>query len=312
MTPRRLLTAARPSAAGLAAALGLLLLLAPASLSQEANHTAGEDGHEHRVLEPGEEVDRQLVAIVAAGAAIAMFAGGMLVLAGKRISELRIHLLLGITGGLLLSIAFVDLLPAALEADHDARWTMALALLGLLALHLVLGDRHGHEHTQPSDGAAPASHHETSPAHSGQLAIIAFLALAFHRLVDGIVLPAAFAADTSAGLAAAGGVLLHQVPGGVAGASLFVAAGWSKLDVAKGLAGLAIITPIGAGLGLFLTGIAGILGHLIGLAAATFVFVALAELLPELESPRYRWVVAGGFVIGYGLLVLLQVATRAF
>ncbi len=289
-------------------ALCLLVALSPAAAAQD-DHSADGDGHDHRVLEPGETVDGQLVALAAGGAAVAMFAGGMIVLAGRRISDLRIHLLLGITGGLLLSIAFIDLLPAALEADHSTRWTMALALLGLLALHLVLGDRHGH--TPGDHDGAPHAHHDTSPAHSGQLALIAFLALAFHRLVDGLVLPAAFAADASAGLAAAGGVLLHQVPGGVAGASLFVAAGWSKVDVAKGLAGLAIITPIGAGLGLFLTGLSGLVGHLIALAAATFVFVALAELLPELESPRYRWVVAGGFVVGYGLLILLQLTTGA-
>lgn len=289
----------------LLAGLATVLLLSPAAIAQEGNHTDGEDGHEHRTLEAGEDVDTRLVAAVAGGAALVTFGGGMLVLAGRRISDLRIHLLLGITGGLLLSIAFVDLLPAALESDHSTRWTMALALLGLLGLHLAVGERHAHDH-----GAHGAhAHHETSPVHSGQLALVAFLALAVHRLVDGLVLPAAFAADTSAGLAAAGGILLHQLPDGIAGASLFVAAGWSKGDVAKGLAALALFTPVGAGVGLFLTGISGILAHLIGLAAVTFIFVALAELLPELESPRYRWVVAGGFVIGYGLLVLLELAS---
>lgn len=41
------------------------------------------------------------------------------------------------------------------------------------------------------------------------------------------------------------------------------------------------------------------MGHLIGLAAATFIFIALAELLPELGARQFRRVVIVGVVIGY-------------
>lgn len=267
------------------------------------------------------DVNLPLVAIVALIAGALTLVAGALVLAGKSISQRRIHLLLGATAGLLLAIALLDLIPEAFELNPLAPFTMAFGVLGLFAVKWAVGD-HGHSHGGPSDhhgqdhghdhgdGHAHAHDHSEISTHSGSLALIAFFALAFHRFVDGLVLPAAFTLNNATGFAAASAVLIHQFPDGIAAATVFLVAGWSRKRVLRGVAFMAIMTPVGAAAGLFLLGLPGIVGHLVALAAATFIFIALAELLPELSGREHRARVAVGFGIGYAVALAVILIPR--
>lgn len=249
---------------------------------------------------PGDPVPPGRVLAFAILAGLATIAAGLLALAGRTISERRVHLLLGATAGLLLALALVDLIPEAIRIEPNARFTVAFGVLGLFLVkwasgsvaHSHAGGSHaGHAHDHPHVGSSPGV---------VRLALLAFFALGFHRLVDGLVLPAAFQVGGSTGFAAAGAVLVHQFPDGLAGASVFLAAGWTRRRVSYAVAVVAAMTVLGAILGLTVLGLAAFIGHLIGLAAATFIFIALAELLPELASPRFRRVVILGVVLGYG------------
>lgn len=246
-------------------------------------------------------------------AGLATLAAGLLALAGRTISERRVHLLLGITAGLLLAIALIDLVPEAIELEENAVFTLAFGILGLFIIKWVSGSHsHGHGNAHAHDAHAHDHPHIQAKSGVARLALLAFFALGFHRLVDGVVLPAGFEIGGTTGFAAAGAILAHQFPDGIAGASVFLAAGWSRKRVALGVGVLAALTPVGTLLGLTVLGLAGLIGHLIALAAATFIFIALAELLPELGSPQFRRVVLIGVVIGYAAALGLEYIASLF
>lgn len=237
-------------------------------------------------------------------------AAGAVVLAGRTISQRRIHFLLGATAGLLLAIAMLDLVPEALELSPEAPYTIVLALLVLFLVRHFFAGEHSHggsSHGSHGHGADEHDHRgrERIASHAGGLAILAFFALGFHRFVDGLILPAAFELDNAVGLAAASAVLIHQFPDGIAAASLFLAAGWKRSRVLLGIAVMAALTPVGSLLGLTIIEEGALVGHLIALAAATFIFIALAELLPELRAREQRAPVGIGFGVGYVVAFLI-------
>lgn len=251
-------------------------------------------------------VNLPLVFGIALAAGGATMLGGFIVLAGRSISQRRLHVLLGGTAGLLIAIALLDLIPESVKATPTAPYTVAIGVLGLFVIKWVAGDAghahggHGHSHDAAHDHE-PHDHAHTVGSHSSRLALIAFFALGFHRFVDGLVLPPAFTAGNATGLAAATAVLIHQFPDGIAAATVFIAGGWARKKVLRGVAVMALLTPLGAIAGLALLGLPNLVGHLIALAAATFIFIALAELLPELSGREHRIPVGVGFVLGYAV-----------
>ena len=114
------------------------------------------------------------------------------------------------------------------------------------------------------------------------------------------------------GFAASSAILIHQFPDGLAAASVFLGAGWQRKKILLAVAGLAFATPLGSLAGLAFAGIDGALPHLLALAAATFIFIALAELLPELRAKQYRFIVVVGFLLGYGLTFGIELFAELF
>lgn len=284
-----------------------------AAFTIATEHAAGA-GDAHAGEEEGAHDDEPIslatVMTVALLAALATLVAGAIVLAGRTVSQRRIHLLLGATAGLLLAVAILDLIPEAVELTESAPYTIAFGVLGLFLVRWAAGDHaHGHSgharaegaHAHDADpdvNAHASSDHAKLASHSTKLALIAFFALSFHRFVDGLVLPAAFELDSLVGFAAAGAVLIHQFPDGIAAATIFLAAGWRRVKVMQGVGVMAVLTPLGSLAGLLFLNTEGIVGHLVALAAATFIFISLAELLPELQGREHRFPVAMGFTLG--------------
>lgn len=246
------------------------------------------------------------VLLIALGAGIVTLVAGLLVLIGKRISPRRLHLFLGLTAGLLMAIAIADLIPEAIEEGGEGvAITIALSLLVLYLIKSLAGE-HSHGDGEHHHEGKEHGHGEVG-THSASFAAVAFFALLIHRLVDGLALPGAFAAGDAIGFAASSAILVHQFPDGLAAASVFLATGWPRKRVIGTVAILALATPIGSLVGLAIASFESFLPYLLGIAAATFLFIALAELLPELRARQYRGVVVGGVVLGYIAAAIIEV-----
>jgi zinc transporter ZupT len=232
---------------------------------------------------------------IAGLAALVTLSGGLLPLWGRTATGRRLHFLLGATAGLLLTTAFVDLVPEALRGGRAVGWTMAVAFLALYALEWAVGV-HGHGvDGEGGVGSEDRHFHRSAPT----LPLVAFAALAVHRAVDGLTLPAAFQLGQATGMAAGAAVLVHQFPDGFAAAVLFLAGGWSRPRILAAVATLAVCTPLGTLAGGVLVSVPGWLPYIIGVAGVTFVFVAVAELMPEIHHGPHKGAVTIGLLLGY-------------
>lgn len=247
------------------------------------------------VVDPGPVL---LVAGLAAGVALV---AGLAAHAGRSLSKRGLHLLLGATAGLLVAVAFVDLIPEAVEGTPHAGWIVAVAFLGMTGLELMFGghEAHGHGH-----GDEPLADRST------RVGLVGLAALSFHRLIGGLTLPAAFGVDAATGLGVAGAILLHQVPDGIAAVTLFSAAGWSDRRVLASLAIVATWVPVGAAIGIGAS-VGGWFPFLVAVSAATFLFIGAVELIPELHHGPHPRIVGLGVVVGVVAVALLQLVGHA-
>ena len=239
--------------------------------------------------------------------------------------------LLSLAAGALLATAFTRLLPEAFELSQEAgvsAHALFFALLVGLVFFFLLdkaelwhhGHEHGHDHAathEPhshdhahshdhhthahhSHDTHNHHHHHGHHHHSGGWAVL--LGDSVHAFGDGILIAAAFVADPRLGIAAALAVMAHEVPHHVGDlvvlrqtlsnprAALF------KLTLAGG------VTAIGGLVGYLLVGaLHEYLSFFLAVAASSFIYVALADLIPQLQkrlSPKetaaqVAWLFAG-------------------
>ncbi|MCI0569230.1 MAG: ZIP family metal transporter [Myxococcaceae bacterium] len=226
---------------------------------------------------------------------LAVAADGLAALVGGLLSErwLARHLgdLVAFAAGALLGAVFLELLPEAVTATGPVafRWALA-ALVGMALLEWRLGhDRHR---------ALPGTTRALPTALLG--------ADALHNIGDGAAVAAAFLVSTNAGVATALAVIVHELPEEVGAYGLLRAAGWSRRRALLALVVVQLTAVVGAGS--VLVGsrlVQNLEGVVLALAAGTFLHIATADLMPELESAgghRGRRVV--GFLAGVALLAL--------
>ena len=229
-----------------------------------------------------------LMGTLAAGLGSVLLAA---VLANALLSRYTQHLL-SLAAGALLATSFMHLLPEAFESDVSPHRLFMTLLVGLVFFFLL--DKaelwhHGHEHhhgPHGHDGHHSHAGHE-HPHHAehpiGSWSVL--LGDSVHAFGDGVLVAAAFMADVSLGVAASVAVLAHEVPhhmgdlvvlrqglthGRSALLKLLMAGG---VTVVGGLVGYALLEQH-----------LGILPYWLTVASSSYVYVALADLIPQLQK----------------------------
>nr|MBP6852068.1 ZIP family metal transporter [Rhodoferax sp.] len=208
--------------------------------------------------------------------------------------------MLSLAAGALLATAFMHLLPEAFESDAGAHDLFVALLVGLVFFFLL--DKaelwhHGHEHHQETDEPDYLGHHHGhthGPAHAhaavtGQRAAAGNWAVlagdSVHCFGDGILIAAAFVADTRLGMIASLAVLAHEIPHHM-GDLIVLRAGSSNRRAALLKVSMAgALTAIGGLAGYWLVDLlAAYLPFFLVAASSSFVYVALADLIPQLQT----------------------------
>lgn len=218
--------------------------------------------------------------------------------------------MLSLAAGALLATAFMHLLPEAFESQASAKELFALLLAGLVFFFLL--DKaelwhHGHEHRQPDPHAEAehSGHAHHDHAHGQALRSGGWTVLAgdsVHAFGDGILIASAFLADTRLGVVTALAVLAHEVPHHMGDlVVLRQTSGTQRAALVKvSLAGT--VTALGGVLGYFLLSqFDGLLPYFLVAASSSFVYVALADLIPQLQkrlglretAAQVGWLLAG-------------------
>lgn len=206
--------------------------------------------------------------------------------------------MLSLAAGALMATAFMHLLPEAFESEAGAQELFALLLAGLVFFFLL--DKaelwhHGHEHSQAPDPAHASEHphvhdhhhghghHHHGEHHSGGWAVLAGDSV--HAFGDGILIASAFMADMRLGVVTALAVLAHEVPHHMGDlVVLRQTSGTQRAALVKvSLAGT--VTALGGLTGYFLlTQLGDYLPYFLVAASSSFVYVALADLIPQLQK----------------------------
>jgi zinc and cadmium transporter len=184
--------------------------------------------------------------------------------------------------GLLLATALVHILPEALVqglAPVRLGWTVLAGILGLFVLEKMTLIHHTHHHE--GDGHEHAHGHDAQELGRGAYPIL--VADAFHNFTDGIVIAAAFLVDLRAGIMTALAVLAHEIPHEIGDFMILLNAGLARRRSFLFMAFSGLAAVLGGVLGYFLlASMQSLLPYALALAAASFIYIALSDLLPEL------------------------------
>lgn len=229
--------------------------------------------------------------------------------------------LLSLAAGALLATAFMHLLPEAFEEGADARILFLVLLAGLVFFFLL--DKaelwhHGHEHHHGEHGNAHDHHHPHDHAHvphQGHTAHHAHAAGGWslltgdsiHCFGDGVLIASAFAADPRLGIVAALSVMAHEVPHHIGDLVVLARTSGSRRAAFIKVSLAGALTSLGGLAGWWLVAhLTGFLPYLLTLASSSFIYVALADLIPQLQKQmgaraaalQVLWLVAGIGLVG--------------
>ena len=237
--------------------------------------------------------------------------------------------MLSLAAGALLATAFMHLLPEAFESQIGADQLFMTLLIGLVFFFLLdkaelwhHGHEHGHSqshshtHGHENDSAHAHDHHhsphavdgESTPSGAGAWAVLAGDSV--HCFGDGVLIAAAFMADMRLGAIAALAVLAHEVPHHM-GDLMVLRSNTTDRNAALVKVSLAgSVTALGGVLGFWLVEqLTDYLPYFLVVASSSFMYVALADLIPQLQKrlgARQTAAQIGWLLCGIGLVTLVS------
>lgn len=218
--------------------------------------------------------------IASALSSVLGLAGGFLMLANFKGVKKLSRYFVSFAAGALMGAAFFDLLTEAI-ADHPDKvtsifsWTMFGFLLFFVIEKVVLQHHHGDE------DEAKHSH-----AHLIPLNIIGD---AVHNFVDGTVIAATFMVNPAIGITTAVAVFFHEIPREIGDFSILIYAGMTRKGVIIWNILGALVSPVAAILTVLVAKhVTSIQLPLLGIAAGNFIYIAAADLIPEIHQDKSK------------------------
>ena len=199
--------------------------------------------------------------------------------------------MLSLSAGALMATAFMHLLPEAFESQagaHDLFFALLVGLVFFFLLDKAELWHHGHEHHQHAAPAKDPAHEHPHHAHHhhtpqpGSWAVLTGDSV--HCFGDGVLIASAFMADLRLGAIASLAVLAHEVPHHM-GDLMVLRSGASNKRMALIKVSMAgAVTALGGLLGFWLVDqLQDYLPYFLVVASSSFVYVALADLIPQLQ-----------------------------
>mgnify|MGYP003525704344 FL=1 len=236
--------------------------------------------------------------------------------------------------GALLGAAFLAVLPHALAAPgvrdmHAITSTVLLGLLGFFLLEKLVLWRHCHTHECEAHGGVSVAEGTTAgmqeagqrreqlprtpgatEAHAhGHATASGYLILfgdGVHNFVDGVLIAAAFLTDVHLGVVTALAVAAHEIPQEVGDFAILLHSGFSRGKALLYNVLASLTTVVGGVLAYFSLGVAqAALPYVLAVAASSFIYIAVADLIPGLHKRlEPRVTLEQVLLIGAGVLTI--------
>jgi zinc and cadmium transporter len=229
--------------------------------------------------------------------------GGSVPLLGK-VTHSRLQLYLSLSAGVMLGASFFHVMPDAMEMckKDSFGWWVTLGVVGLFCIERFIAP-HSHETSSKlqqehahEPGCEHDHEHRAAPPVAGWMAV---LGLTIHTFMNGVGLAGAIEGDTEKGLLVLPGmalflaIILHKPADALAISTVLSRKGISRGKLSLVQLGFASMIPVGA-LGFYWT--SGrleknlenqLIGAALAFSAGTFLFIALSDLLPEVQFHRH-------------------------
>jgi zinc and cadmium transporter len=221
-----------------------------------------------------------IIAATVAGGLLSVAAAALLALTAR---SAWIPILLSYAVGTLLGAAFLELIPHAFGLADSLQGMAATILAGLLlffVLEKLVLWRHCHiEQCEAHDPPLLAAHHD-----HGRSGAMIMIGDTFHNFVDGVLIAAACLANHELGIVTAIAIIAHEVPQEVGDFLILLHSGYRKSQafLINMLSSAAMVA--GGVIAFFaLQSVEHWIPSLLGLAAASMLYVSVADLIPGLH-----------------------------
>jgi len=202
--------------------------------------------------------------------------------------------------GVLLGVTFLHLLPEAFYAADEPHTLFGVVLAGILGFFLL-------------EKAALWRHsHDDDDAHAARKSsgLLILAGDAFHNFVDGVLIAAAFLADFRLGLATTLAVMVHEIPQEVGDFMVLLHAGYERSRALALNLAVSLASVVGGVLGYLVLDYAQpLVQYALALAAACFIYIAIADLIPHLHRENRRnelWWQSALIAAGVGTIGILD------
>jgi zinc and cadmium transporter len=216
----------------------------------------------------------------------ASFIGGVLSVSCAALFALNarahwVNALVSYAIGALLGAVFLNILPEAMELGSSAAAVSGTVLAGILlffTLEKLLLWRHcHHDHCEV--------HEPHEPEMNRRSGTMIMLGDTFHNFVDGIIIAAAFLTDVNLGIITALAIIAHEIPQEVGDFMILLHSGYSKAQALALNLVSSFATLAGGVLAYYaLQSMQSYVPILLALAAASMIYVAVADLIPGLHK----------------------------
>jgi zinc and cadmium transporter len=228
-----------------------------------------------------------IILFTALGGVLSVIAAGVFLLLPEKQRDLILPHGISFAIGALLAVAFWGLIPHAFEEIEPSQFqtlsgTILIGLLSFFILEKFLIWRHCHHnhcdaHNEGHESPEPKDHQA-----AGTLILIGD---GIHNFVDGVLIAAAFLTDVQLGIVTSLAVAAHEIPQEVGDFAILLQSGFSKKKAIIYNIIASIGTVIGGVLAYFcLEDLHDLLPYFLALAASSFIYIAVADLIPSLHK----------------------------
>jgi|TARA_B100001964_G_C14164260_1_gene568283 zinc and cadmium transporter len=221
----------------------------------------------------------------------------------KEVSKKFILFLLSLSVGVLLSTVFVDFLPEAVSHGYTLGLAIAI-LLGFLVMFIV--EKVLHHHHELKSKKRPVGH-----GHTYSLGPMVLTGEIIHNFIDGLVIAGSYATNITLGITATISIIFHELPQEIADFGVLVYAGYSKKRALFYNFITGITAIFGVLMGTYFSSNFGWFNeYIIPFAAGNFIYIAAANLVPELHrkcSLKESILDVVGLILGIALIIIITI-----
>lgn len=219
-----------------------------------------------------------------------------------------IERLVSLSVGIMLSTALLHALPEAFESSAKPNILFGVLLGGLLTFFLLeklFILRHSHHYE--NDGHGHQQGHDKCQA--GKAGWMILVGNGLHNFTDGILIAAAFLANSNLGLMTSLAIIVHEIPQAIGDFIILLNAGFSRVRTYIYNFICSLMTVLGGIFGYFILekGIKWI-PYVLVFASSGFIYIAVADLMPQMHRhATLQETVHQTFLIVFGVVIILLV-----